>query len=60
GYANQLASYLVDNHRDHEALAVIAKAQELQPALQTNSALLALQIKAEQALEKPVEALPEH
>ena len=45
-YAPQLAGYLVEQHRPQEALAVIAKAMALQPALQHDTALLALQAKA--------------
>ncbi|HEY0197189.1 MAG TPA: hypothetical protein VGC19_01445 [Rhodanobacter sp.] len=51
-FAAQLAGYLVDNQRGKEALAVIAKAQTLQPALRTDTALLALQKKAAQLPEQ--------
>lgn len=53
GYTRQLAGYLVDSQRDHEALAVIAKAQDMQPALRSDPALLTLQTKAEQRLAAP-------
>lgn len=49
-YAPQLAGYLVEQKRDHEALAVIAKAWALQPALRNSTELQALQTRAEQAL----------
>jgi len=49
-YAPQLAGYLVEQKRDHEALAVIAKAWTLQPALRNSTELQALQTRAEQAL----------
>ncbi len=49
-YAPQLTGYLVEQKRDHEALAVIAEAKALQPALRQNPELLALQARAEQAL----------
>lgn len=45
-YAPQLAGYLVEQHRPQEALAVIAKAMVLQPALQHDTGLRALQTKA--------------
>jgi hypothetical protein len=49
-YAPRLAGYLVEQKRDREALAVIAKAQALQPTLHNNTELQALQTRAEQAL----------
>ncbi|HXE79042.1 MAG TPA: hypothetical protein VN614_12455, partial [Rhodanobacter sp.] len=48
-YAARLADYLVEQKRPREALAVIAKAMELQPGLHNDAALLALQAKAGQA-----------
>lgn len=45
-YAPQLAGYLVEQHRPQEALAVIAKAMALQPALQHDAQLQALQARA--------------
>lgn len=55
-YASRLAKYLIENRRDHEALAVIARAQEMQPTLRTNAAILGLQIKAEQGLQQAAKA----
>lgn len=49
-YAARLAEYLLEQKRPREALAVIAKAMELQPGLRNDAALLALQAKAGQAL----------
>lgn len=49
-YAPRLAGYLVGQKRDHEALAIIAKAQALQPTLRSNPELQALRARAEQAL----------
>ena len=49
-YASSLAKYLLDNKRNQEALAVIAKAQDLQPGLRADTALIALKVKAEEGL----------
>lgn len=49
-YAPRLAGYLVEQKRDHEALAVIAKAQALEPTLRDNAELQAVQAHAEHAL----------
>lgn len=54
GEVAQLANYLIDGHRDREALAVIEKAQAVQPALLGDATLLALRAKAQKALESPV------
>jgi hypothetical protein len=51
-YAERLAGYLVEQRRPREALAVIAKGMELQPALHNDTVLLALQTKARQALDE--------
>jgi hypothetical protein len=51
-YAERLAGYLVEQRRPREALAVIAKGMELQPALHNDTVLLALQAKARQALDE--------
>jgi len=56
-YAARLADYLVEQKRPREALAVIAKAMELQPGLRNDTALLALQAKAGQA---PGETMSAH
>ena len=53
GYAAQLANYLIDNHRDREALAVIDKAQALEPDLLNDAALITLRAKAQKAMEPP-------
>lgn len=50
GYSRQLAGYLVENHRNQEALAVIAQAWQLQPALRNDPTLQALQGQAEKGL----------
>ena len=50
-YARQLAGYLIENQRNPEALAVIAKAQDLLPALHKDTTLLDLHDKAERAQE---------
>jgi len=55
-YAARLADYLVEQKRPREALAVIAKAMELQPGLHNDVALLALQAKAGQAPGETVSA----
>jgi tetratricopeptide (TPR) repeat protein len=47
GYSKQLAGYLLDNHRPKEALAVIAQAWQLQPALRKDATLTAMQSQAE-------------
>jgi hypothetical protein len=47
-YAPRLAGYLVEQGRGQEALAVIAKAQLLQPGLRDSAKLRALQTLAEQ------------
>lgn len=47
GYSKQLAGYLLDNHRPQEALAVIAQARQLQPALRKDATLTAMQSQAE-------------
>ena len=53
GYSKQLAGYLLENHRNQEALAVIAQAWQLQPALRNDTTLLAMQIQAEKGLAAP-------
>lgn len=53
GYSKQLAGYLLNNHRHQEALAVIAEACQLQPALRNDAALLSLQKQAEKGLTVP-------
>ncbi|WP_243049589.1 hypothetical protein [Dyella sp. RRB7] len=50
GYARQLASYLLENHRYQEAQAVIAQAWQLQPTLRSDAALLTMQSKATKEL----------
>ena len=45
-----MAKYLLDNKRSQEALAVIAKAQDLQHGLRADTALIALKVKAEEGL----------
>lgn len=46
-YAPQLAGYLIEQHRPQEARAVIAQAMALQPALQHDAKLQALQTQAD-------------
>lgn len=53
GEVAQLANYLIDSHRNREALAVIEKAQAMQPDLLNDATLLALRVKAKKALEGP-------
>ncbi|WP_266159656.1 tetratricopeptide repeat protein [Dyella silvatica] len=50
GYAKRLAGYLLENHRNQEARAVVIQAMEIQPSLGTDTDLRALQNQAEQAL----------
>jgi hypothetical protein len=50
GYSRQLAGYLVENHRNQEALAVIAQAWQLQPALRSDPALQGMQSQAEKSV----------
>lgn len=45
-YTKNLATYLLDNHRPQEALAVIAKAQAIKPELQSDATIVALRSKA--------------
>jgi protein O-mannosyl-transferase len=45
-YVQQVAGYLIENHRGEEALAVIAEAQVVQPAMAGDSAILSLEAKA--------------
>lgn len=45
-YTENLAGYLLENNRPKEALAVIAKAQALQPQLQHDEAITVLRAKA--------------
>jgi tetratricopeptide (TPR) repeat protein len=52
GYTRRLAAYLLDNHRAQEALAVITQAKELQPALNNDAPLIALQGQAEAMLSR--------
>lgn len=52
-YSRQLAGYLIDAHREPEALAVIAEAYVLQPDLLNDATLRELQTKAESAPGKP-------
>lgn len=47
-YLKRLATHLTELHRPHEVLAVIARAHVVQPALQDDATLSALQAKAEQ------------
>ncbi len=58
GYSRQLAGYLVENHREQEALAVISQAQQLQPALRNDAALRAIQSQAEALLSQDAAAIP--
>jgi protein O-mannosyl-transferase len=55
-YAIQVAGYLVENHRDQEALGVIAEAQNIEPALRGNSTLESLRGQAQQGLDKAANA----
>lgn len=48
-YPTQLATYLVNNHRDIEALGVITKAESIQPALRHDEVMAGLRAKAAQA-----------
>lgn len=56
-YSRYLARYLVDAHREQEALAVIAEAQSLQPALRHDATLLALKARSGQT---PSTKVPAH
>jgi protein O-mannosyl-transferase len=49
-YVAQLANYLIEGHRNREALAVIEKAQAVQPALLNDATLLALRQKAQKGV----------
>lgn len=55
-YGQQLATYLADNQRNQEALAVIEKTWELAPASSKNTTLIALHNSAKKALQ--TSALP--
>jgi protein O-mannosyl-transferase len=57
-YAIQVAGYLVENHRDQEALGVIAEAQNMEPALRGNATLQSLRRQAQQGLDKAANATP--
>jgi hypothetical protein len=46
-YTRELATYLIDNRRPQEAIAVIAKADALQPQLQHDATISALRSQAE-------------
>lgn len=50
GYSEQLSSYLVENHRNQEALAVVDQAWALQPGLRKDTTLLAVKSQAEKDL----------
>lgn len=50
GYSKQLAAYLLENHREREASAVIAEAWAIQPTLRTDTTLLAMQGQVEKNL----------
>lgn len=52
-YATQVVEYLVQNHRNQEALDVIADAQAMQPTLINDANLASLRNYAETELSKP-------
>lgn len=47
GYSKQLAGYLLENHRNQEARAVIDQAWQLQPILRNDAALISMNEQAE-------------
>jgi hypothetical protein len=51
-YAIQVAGYLVENHRNQEALGVIAAAQNMEPVLRGNPILENLRGQAQQGLDE--------
>ncbi|WP_266181035.1 hypothetical protein [Dyella humicola] len=59
GYSKQLAGYLLENHREQEALAVIAEAWQLQPVLRNDPTLMAMQSDAEKMQSHGAAAAPQ-
>ena len=57
-YAIQVAGYLVENHRDQEALDVIAEAQKIEPGMRGNASLESLRGQAQQGLDNAANAVP--
>jgi protein O-mannosyl-transferase len=58
GYAIQVAGYLVESHRDQEALGVITQAQNMEPVLRGNATLEHLRGQAQQELDKAANPTP--
>jgi hypothetical protein len=58
GYAIRVTAYLVQNHRDQEALGVIAEAQNIEPQLRGNATLESLRKQAQRGQDNGANAIP--